>query len=173
MSIIGSALGHYEAIGNPADADVLIGHSFGTLINRDSTNGSIADFILQNADNRPVVADRMLVNAFPDRDAAVDHVVEGTISNGFGQGVGTWGTLVEAKAFMKQEGLTTALMVGHAHHIGRIMMQAQKLGIGSVVPIGLPDRFDPGSDQRWTRSIRMWVPREVIGSVVLRAKKKL
>jgi hypothetical protein len=173
MNIVSSAFGHYEVTGDPASADVLIGHSFGTLTDEGSANGSIANFILQNAGDRPIVADRMLVNAFPDLDAAIDHVAEGPISNGVGQGVGSWGTLVEAKDFMKREGLTTALMVGQAHHIGRVVMQAKKLGIDSIVPAGLPDQFDPDSDQRWTRSLGMWVPREVIGSFVLRAQKKL
>ncbi|HJQ08312.1 MAG TPA: hypothetical protein VJ836_02395 [Candidatus Saccharimonadales bacterium] len=173
MNIVSSALGHYEVVGNPADADLIVGHSFGTVTSEDSANRFIADFILQNAAGRPVVADRMLVNAFPGKDQDVDHVVEGPISNGVGQGVGSYGTLVEAKAFMEREGLKTALMVGQAHHIGRVVMQAKKLGIPSIVPANLPSRFDPGSEQRWTRSVVMWLPREIIGSFVLRVQKKL
>ena len=173
MNIVKSALGYYETAGNPGDADVLVGHSFGTLIDEDSANRAIADFVLRVADGRPIVADRMLVDAFPHGNEDVDKVVEGPISNGVGQGVGSWGTLVEAKAFMEREGLKTALMVGQAHHIGRVAMQAKKLGIHSIVPANLPNRFDPESGQRWTRSLSMWLPREVIGSFVLRAQKKL
>lgn len=54
----------------------------------------------------------MLVNAFPNRDEQVAHVAEGPISNTVGTQGGTWGTLLEAKAFMESEGLATALMVG-------------------------------------------------------------
>ncbi len=173
MNIVSSALGRYEEIGNPDDADVIVGHSFGTLVSADSANRAIADFALHAAGGRPIVADRMLVNAFPHSDEDVNYVVEGPISNGIGQGVGSWGTLVEAKAFMEREDLKTALMIGQAHHIGRVAMQAKKLGIPLIVPANLPDRFDPESEQRWTRSLGMWLPREVIGSFVLRVQKKL
>lgn len=173
MNIIRSALGHYEVSGNPSEADCIIGHSFGTSIGETSINRMLSDFIENYADGRPIVADRMLVNAFPSRDEDVDCVVEGAISNGAGQGVGSWGTLVEAKAFMEREDLKAALMIGQAHHIGRVVMQAKKLGITSIVPANLPNNFDPESEQRWTRSVGMWLPREIIGSFVLRAQKKL
>lgn len=173
MNIVSSALGHYEVTGNPDNADIIIGHSFGTFVGEGSANRSIADFALQIADNRPIVADRMLVDEFPNRDEDVDFVVEGAISNGVGQGVGSWGTLAEAKAYMEREKLKSALLVGQTHHIGRVAMQARKLGIISIVPAGLPSNFDPESDQRWTRTLILWLPREIIGSFVLRAQKKL
>lgn len=173
MSIIGSALGYYEVIGNPNDADLVIGHSFGTLTDETSANCLLANYILEHASGRPIVADRMLVNAFPATDQAVDRVVEGPISDTVGKGVGTWGTLVEAQAFMQERSLSCALMVAQAHHIGRIAMQARRLGIGLVVPKGLPAHFDPESDQRWTRGLGWWLPREVFGSWVLRAQGKL
>ncbi len=173
MNIVSSALGHYEVTGDPHSAEVIIGHSFGTQVGEDSTNRSIANFILQNAGDRPIVADRTLANAFPGRDEDVDLIVEGAVSNGVGQGVGSWGALVGAKSFMERENLKTALMVGQAHHIGRVVMQAEKLGIASIVPVNLPNRFDPESEQRWTRSLRMWLPREIIGSLVLRVQGRL
>jgi hypothetical protein len=173
MSIVRAAFGHYDAVGNPDEADVIIGHSFGTRTGEGSPNRSIAEFTIVHSDGRPILADRTLVNAFPNRDEQVDHVVEGPTSNIVGQGVGAWGTLVEAKKFMNQEGLGNALMVGHAYHIGRILMQAKKLGIRSIVPANLPRDFDPESEQLWTRWPSMWVPREVIGSLVLRLQGKL
>lgn len=173
MGIVSSALGRYESSGNPDDADVVVGHSFGTLVDVDSVNREIANFALRAADGRPIVADRMLVDAFPHRDKDVDYVAEGPISNSVGQGVGTWGTLLEAKTYMERKGLKVALMIGQAHHIGRVAMQAKKLGIPSIVPANLPNRFDPESEQRWTRSLGMWLPREILGSFILRAQKKL
>lgn len=173
MSILKSALGHYESTGNPADAELLIGHSFGTLTGEGSVNRALATFILEHADGRPIVADRTLVDAFPGRDADVAHVVEGPISNATGQGVGSGGTLLAAQAFMEEHGLSKALMVAHACHVGRVVMQAKKLGIDSIVPDGLPAHFDRNSEQLWTCSLGLWVPREVIGSLVLRAQGKL
>lgn len=173
MNIVCSALGHYETIGNPADADVVIGHSFGTSTDEASVNRALADFILQHADGRPIVADRTLVDAFPAGGRDVKRIFEGPVSDSLGQGAGSWGALVDAKVYMDGKGLRSALMVAQAHHIGRVVMQAKKLGIESIVLPDLPARFDPSSEQRCTRSLGMWVPREVLGSLVLRSQNKL
>jgi hypothetical protein len=173
MNIVKSAFGRYEVRGNLSEADCVIGHSFGTLTSEGSVNRCLADFILDRAEGRPIIADRMLANAFPVEARQVDCVVVGDITNAIGQGIGSWGTLVEAKQYMAREGLNKSLMVAQAHHIGRVIMQAEKLGIDSVVPANLPDHFDTGSGQVWTRSELMWVPREVLGSLALRAQKKL
>jgi hypothetical protein len=173
MNIVKSALGHYEASGNADDADIVIGHSFGTSIGEGSVNRAIVDYILARANERPIVVDRMLVNEFPKGESQVDLIVDGPITNTIGQGVGTWGVLVEAVPFMKEKGLKLAMMVAQAHHIGRVAMQADKLGISYVVPSDLPDEFDTGSEQVFVRKAAFWVPREVLGSLVLRAQGKL
>lgn len=171
MNIIQSAFGRYEVTGSPSEGECVVGHSFGTLTGEGSVNRLLADYIDFHAEGRPIVADRMLADAFDH--TAIDEVVEGQISNGVGQGVGSWGTLLSAKEFMAREGLNTALMVGQAFHIGRISLQADKLSMVTVIPAGLPTNFDPESEQRWTRSKSMWVPREVLGSLVLKAQNKL
>lgn len=172
MNILLSALGRYEAVGNPADADCIIGHSFGTLTGEGSANRALANFIVENSNERPIIADRMLVDAFP-QPSTVAKIVEGSISDAVGSGVGSWGTLVSALEFMEENELNRPLMVAQAHHIGRVVMQAKKLGMESIVPAGLPEQFDPGSDQLWTRSLGFWVPREIIGSAVLKLQGKL
>ena len=173
MNIIESARGNYYPIGKISDADCVIGHSFGTMTGPDSVNYALAIYLSERADMRPIIVDRTLADASPKEDEAFAHIVEGEISNSVGKGVGTWGTLVESKKFMAVNELSTALMVAQACHIGRVVKQARKLGIESVVPKGLPDMFEPHSDQRWTRSKDMWVPREVLGSFVLRVQGKL
>ncbi len=173
MNIVQSALGHYEVTGNPDDADCVIGNSFGTSVGENSVNRLLATLIIVRAKDRPIIADRTLVNAFPDGDAQVAHVVEGPVTNNFNQGVGTWGTLVEAKQFMESEGLEHAMMTGQAHHIGRIAMQSDKLDIRFSVPANLPDQFDSESEQPWTRSLLLWLPREILGSLVLRAQNQI
>jgi hypothetical protein len=121
---------------------------------------------------RPIVADRMLADSFPE-PFEVAKIVEGPISDAAGNGVGSWGTLVAALEFMKENALHRPLMVAQAHHIGRVVMQAKKLGMESIVPPDLPRQFDPASNQVWTRSLGFWVPREVIGSAVLKLQGKL
>jgi hypothetical protein len=173
MNIIGSAFGHYEPVGHPEDADVIVGHSFGTSVNKGSVNRELADLILDIADGRPVVVDRNLADSIPDFSAPLDKVVDGPISNTVGVGVGTWGTLVAAQEFMAERQLVRPMMVAQAFHIGRIAMQAKKLHMDSIIPANLPTSFDEESDQIWTRSRAMWVPREVLGSFVLKAQGKL
>jgi len=173
MNIVTSALGRYEAIGNPDDADILVGHSFGTMTDDGSVNRQLALAILETADGRPIVVDRNLAHAFPGNTDRIDHVVDGPIANAAGKGVGSWGTLVEAKQFMETNALVRPMMIAQSHHIGRIAMQAEKLGMDAIIPAGMPDTFDWSSRQLWTRSNVFWLPREIGGSVALRLQGKL
>jgi hypothetical protein len=173
MSILKSATGHYETAGNTADADVIIGHSFGTSIHRESPNGALARFILDNEAGQPIVVDRTLADAFP-KSSLLDVVVDGVVSNGIGSMGGSWGILVRAKEYMDATELTQPLMVAQAFHIGRVAMQAEKIGMNNVIiPERLPDIFDKESEQFWTRSSSLWIPREVVGSFKLRGQGKL
>lgn len=173
MNIYDSARGRYEVTGDPATADMVIVHSFGTSLGEGSPNHELAKFALNIADGRVIVGDRSVVNAFPNKDDDVGHVVEGPITNAIGQGVGTWGALVVARRYMQENDLHRPIMVAQAHHIGRVVRQGLKLGIDFVVPEDLPANFDLTSGQWCTRSEGLWVPREVLGSLVLRAKGQL
>ncbi|HLZ15108.1 MAG TPA: hypothetical protein VKQ34_03895 [Candidatus Saccharimonadales bacterium] len=163
----------YEAQGDIATADCIIGHSFGTSTDTGSVNYQLAGFMQQHADGRPMIADRTLVDTLPDGDAHMAHVVEGAVTNIKAQGVGTWGTLVEAQQYMKENGLNRAIMVAQAHHIRRVVRQAAKLGMSAVVPAGLPTDFDNNSDQIWTRSPYLWVPFNALGSLLLKRRGQL
>lgn len=173
MNIIKSASGRYETVGNAVDADVIIGHSFGTSTYRESPNGALAQFILDHEDGQPIVVDRTLANAFP-KSTQIDVVVEGAVSNATGTVGGSWGILVRAKEYMDEVELLQPLMVAQAFHIGRVAMQAEKIGMNNVIiPEQLPEIFDKESEQLWTRSLSLWVPREVVGSFALRSQGKL
>lgn len=173
MNILKSATGHYDQLGNPADADVIIGHSFGTSTHHESPNGRLARFILDSEDGQPVVVDRTLAEAFP-KSHLIDVVVDGAVSDVLGSTGGSWEILEVAKEYMDTEGLAHPLMVAQAFHIGRVAMQAKKIGMADIiVPANLPTAFDKVSDQVWTRSSALWVPREIAGSFVLRHQHKL
>lgn len=173
MNILESALGHYEMRGYMGDADVVVGHSFGTLTGEDSVNRYLAEYILENEAGRPIVVDRNLADAFPSDVDKISRIAEGPVSDLAGGGVGTWGTLLVAKDFMKEHGLERPLMVAQACHIGRVAMQARKFAMNAVIPADLPTNFDAESGQIWTRSKKLWVPREVIGSLVLKVQGRL
>lgn len=176
MNIINAAFGNYAEQGHVLDADCVIGNSFGTSVDEGSVNGQLAEQIQdvrRTWSGAPVIVDRMLANAFPDAGASLDVIVDGPISNGVGQGVGSWGVLVEGKRFMDEHGIERAALFAQANHIGRVAMQAKKLGIEPIIPAGLPTDFDRQSDQLWTRSLGWWVPREVLGAAVLKLQGKL
>jgi len=168
-----SALGFYEASTDTDRADIVVAHSFGTLTGETSVNRLLADLALDQADGRPVAADRTLVNAIPDGDKHFDLVVEGPITNLVGQGVGTYGVLEQVRTFMEGRDLKLALMIAQRRHVGRVMLQAKRLGINSIAPANLPSQFEPGSMQLGTRSSAEWLMREVLGAPVLKYQKKL
>jgi hypothetical protein len=163
----------YEPIGNIGNADCLIGHSFGTSVDSGSVNEQLALQMLALEDGRPMVADRTLVNAMLDGEERMAHIVEGDVTNIKAQGVGTWGTLVEAHQYMEESGLERPLMIAQAFHIRRVAKQAAKLGIFSIVPEGLPTDFDKESEQPWTRSAALWIPFNALGSLLLKKRGQL
>lgn len=155
------------------EADCVIGHSFGTSTDLKSVNNHLASLMLDVYEGRPMIADRTLIDAMPDGEKIVAHIVEGDVTNIKGQGVGTWGTLVEARQFMEENGLKNPLMVAQAYHVGRVVRQASKLGISSVLPEYLPKDFDKYSDQFWTRSLLLWLPFNAIATVVLKSRGQI
>lgn len=163
----------YEAIGDINDADCVIGHSFGTSIDTESVNAQLAVQMLLYQNGRPMIADRTLVNAMPDNDTNMAYIVEGEVTNLKAQGVGTWGTLVEAHEYMEENGLQLPLMIAQAFHIKRVIKQAAKLGITSVAPANLPKDFDKQSEQLWTRSAALWIPFNALGSLLLKHRGQL
>lgn len=74
---------------------------------------------------------------------------------------------------MEQEGLEAPLMVAQAYHVSRVVKQAAKLGISSIVPENLPTKFDRGSEQIWTRSMYLWMPFNALGSLLLKKRGQL
>ncbi|MGB4801002.1 MAG: hypothetical protein WBP03_05845 [Candidatus Saccharimonadales bacterium] len=155
------------------EADSAIGHSFGTTVTEPSVNAQLAALMVVYANGRPMIADRTLVNALPNGDELVAHIVEGDVTNIKAQGVGTWGTLVEAHQYMEENDLHSPIMIAQAYHIDRVVKQAAKLGIRSIVPEDLPEDFDRTSDQIWTRSAALWIPFNALGSLLLKKRGQL
>jgi hypothetical protein len=130
--------------------------------------------MILHAKSRPMIADRTLVNALPKYlQLSVAHIVEGEVTNIKGQGVGTWGTLVSAQEYMEEHNLERPMMIAQAYHVDRVVRQAAKLGISSIVPRHLPHEFDRKSEQIWTRSLALWLPFNALGSLVLKHRDQL
>lgn len=170
----------YEAIGNPAEADCIFGHSFGTSTDSDSVNRQLADYMLEYADGRPLIADRNLVDAMPNGDKKVAYVIEGQVTTIVAderkvvvEGLGTYGAWRQGLEYMQGKGLSRPLVVAQAWHVDRAVKQGYKLGIQSIVPEGLPTDFDPQSEQIWTRSALLWVLFNALGSIRLKMRGEL
>jgi len=175
MSLLGSALlGRYEA-GDSSQADCIIGHSFGTLTSAQSVNAALAKTALvagYSAD-KPLLADYVFAEALPADSPKPQLVVLGPLSTVLGSGTGTWGTLLSAREYMKYHELTKPLLIAQAFHVGRVAMQATKLGMQPILPPNLPRRFEAESAQPWTRSRLFWMPRELGGASILKLTGKL
>jgi len=167
MSILKSLFGFYEPLGDPDQADCIMGHSFGTDTSEHSVNRRIVDIMKQYADGRPIIADRMLVRSDPEGEKTYAHIIDGQITKMDGQS-GTGKALANAKAYMSKSNLVKPLMVAQRYHIDRVVRQASKLGIQSLVPTGLPGQFDRQSKQFWTRNKLFFIPLNLFAYIKLK-----
>lgn len=163
----------YKPFGNIVDADCVIGFSFGTSTDTGSVNERLATQMQALAEGRPMIADRTLVNAMPSGDSRMAHVIEGEVTNAKAQGVGTWGTLVNARDFMEAHGFSKPIIIAQAYHVGRVARQAARLSMSSIIPSGLPADFDKNSAQFWTRSLYFWIPVNALAAPVLKWRGQL
>jgi hypothetical protein len=172
VSILTSLFGFYETRGNPDEADCIMGHSFGTDISEHSVNRRLVDIMKRYANGRPIIADRMLVRADPEGEKVYARIIDGQITKMDGQS-GTGKALANAQAYMDKNGLTKPLMVAQKYHIDRVVRQARKLGIRSLVPAGLPGQFDRQSKQFWTRNKLLFIPLNLFAYIKLKIDGKL
>lgn len=135
-----------------------MGHSFGTSITEHSVNRELVDLMHEHANGRPIIGDRMLVNADPVGEQGYTHIYDGPITNARDHRSGTGTALVNAKAYMDQVGLSKPLMIAQKYHIDRVVLQAARLGVLSIVPEGLPGTFDRDSKQFWTKDWLLFIP---------------
>lgn len=171
MNTLRTALtGEYTPIGDVKDADCVVGQSFGTGF----VNEQIAQYVLENRlDQLPLILQQEIADGIFDLGSFADHVITGDPSTSIGTQLDSWQVLSRAKAYMEQHDLEHPILVGQAHQMGRLTLQAIKLGLDPIVPEGLPVTFDPASSQFWTRNRGAWVLRETIGIPYLRATSKL
>jgi hypothetical protein len=170
--------GRYQVIGDPRDADCVVGQSFGASEDGPGhTNEQLAQFIDDHpvASNRPLILQQEVAEAFRalQPDTEIDHVIVGDPSDLSGGGLDSWEMLWRSIEYMQAHDLERPMIVAQAHHVGRVAMQAVRLGLNPIIPEGLPAEFDKDSTQIWTRSRGLWVMRELPGLAYLRAKDKL
>lgn len=175
MSFLNGVVGGYELRRQFDAPDLVIANSFGTCTGPESVNAWVKSFAtrIANTHHVPIIMDLMVDMGEGAMSEGMKLVVSGPISDIKGSGVGTWGVLERASTFMDVHGLNSPLIVGQAYHVNRIAMQAIKLGMDPIVLPGMTRQFDTGSKQIWTRSPALWIPRELLGAVVLKRQAKL
>jgi hypothetical protein len=170
----GAITGNYEKRWHdPHSLDCIQVHSFGTDISPQGVNSALAHYALHERtwNPLPLLADRVAAEALKALPDEIDNliVVGGHIGDGIrSERPGTWGALVAMKEIMDQQGWNNPELVGHAHHIGRITIQALKLGMDPRVPSLLPNQFDRSSGQVWTRRRIFWIPYEFAATIKLK-----
>lgn len=170
--LIAAATGRYTESGNPQEADCVIGQSFGAAKDGPGdVNNQLATFIAESPHYRdlPLLLQTEIASALPDDAPKPALVIEGRPSTSLGGELDSWAVLEQALDHMKRNNLEHPLLVAHAFHVGRVALQARKLGMSKlIVPSGLPRAFDPNSTQQWTTSRIKWAMRELPGIAYLR-----
>lgn len=170
---IAAATGKYTKIGNPYEADCVIGQSFGAAEHGPGyVNELLAKYIVENTtEGLPLLLQNEIAAALPEDFPKPALIVEGKPSTAAGDELDTWGVLQQVYAYMKENNLHRPLLVAQAFHIGRVTLQAKTQGMhGLIVPAGLPREFDPNSIQKWTTTQMEWAKREIPGIPILKYK---
>lgn len=174
-ALFASVNGRYAVRGNALDADCVIAQSFGAQEKSPGlVNERLAQFIVTNVSSElPLLAQGEIAQALPENFAPA-LVIEGAPSTRSGGQLDSSAVLQRCNEYMQENNLNRPLLVAQALHVGRVAVQAKKLGMsGLIVPEGLPREFDPDSLQKWTISQAEWVKRELPGMAYLAIAGKL
>lgn len=159
--------GQFEFCGDEADADCVLGQSFGM---RQMPNGDV-DPGYSNRILASAISTRPRLRALPKilQFEIADCLSISTRDNPLFLRVGdpssyvnTREVLTEEVQLMKNWGLRRPILVAHPYHVGRCAAVARKLGISPIVPFWLTEAaiFDPNSSQPWTRDPKSWYRKE-------------
>ena len=164
--------GNCVPTGNPAEADCVQVHSFG----KGYVNRVLAFRALELAnDKATIMADRNVTEELNDISFPCGIALAGEIGNGITdwRPPGTWEALMEMRRIMNSRGWEHPILIAHAHHVGRITLQAKKLGMDPIVPTGLPHGFDNDSKQIWAQRRIFWIPYEFAATMKLKLADQL
>jgi hypothetical protein len=139
-------------------------------------NEALAQFVTERYANLPTFMSPTVAEAMEiaDPDFVPEEVFKGKISAGtLALSGGSWQEMSQAKQMLAERGLSHPILVGQAFHVGRVALQARKLGLDTLLPPGLPKSFDPSSSQWWCRNRAFWPCRELPGRIYLYLKGQI
>jgi DUF218 domain len=153
--------GAYEIHGDPVSADCVIAFSFGYRMNggvmeTGTANDDVAAFLQSNVPELPKIAEALVV----PKSGLTGSVIS-IDSHAPGVYLTTRDVAVLAKEIMDGKGWKKAIIVAHPYHMPRADSVCANLGIETIALTGMQDiRFDPASDQPWTRNPELWMEKE-------------
>jgi hypothetical protein len=161
--------------GEVANANYVSAHEFATTKEGFGTvNIALAEYIAEHYSHLPIFAGQRIAGALkevaPEIEVTVGFILsssDSTASKG-----GTWSEFERVKE-LNPDNWENPLIIAQRHHVGRVAMQARLFGMMPAIPSGLPDMFDPLSEQWWCRNPILWAVREIPGVPALRLRGQL
>jgi len=160
--------GRYLPVGSSAEADCVLGFSFGYRVEDGRitpgiSNSQIADFAKKYS--LPKIFQFEIADAYAEQEP-----VERISENRSGGYLDTYEVALQARDLMTKKGYKQAILLAHPYHIPRASAICSKAGIEHSIPPGLEViQFDPLSAQDWTQSSAHWNAKEP--GVIRRSKE--
>lgn len=178
--IVAGWTGHYETKGRLADADCVIGLSFGYRgqpgfgkAEPGLSNQDLASVAAKHFGKLPKIIQFEIADAYEahgKREGEQVFIVKRHRKRG--RYLDTREVLEQAKLVMEKHGYKTAVLLAHPNHMPRVQMCCDRLGINWVATADLRGavEFDPLSGQKWTRTIDDWRGYEPLALAFYRMK---
>jgi len=157
-----ASTGNYVPHGDISNADCLIGFSFGYREKNGEifpglSNEDMANMINEKFFDLPKILQFEIADALDGKNI-IERI---TVHRNADQYLNSQEVAEQALNIMRQNNWSNAILIAHPHHIPRVNAICKKLGITTIVPIGLENiRFDPQSAQPWTRDVNSWIQKE-------------
>jgi uncharacterized SAM-binding protein YcdF (DUF218 family) len=159
--------GHYDIAPDTMSAHCVVALSFGYRLTRAGVrepgpcNEYLATLTLATSNGRPIVAQTEIDQAIRSlrRGMGADYVIDSARNPE--QYLDTREFAVQVRSIMDRYGWTTAVLIGHPHHLPRAQAVFTAFGINTVTPRGQRPIWDRRSSQLWTRSPLIWTIREL------------
>lgn len=147
--------GDYVVHGNDLNLDCVIALSFGFRKVGDSiepgiSNQDLAGFIYERYSKLPKILQSEVADAMPSSTQDIYRIEKHRQPGVY---LDSSEVVLQAKEIMDKKGWAKAVLIAHPNHMPRVDALCQKIGINTVAPSGLRSiRFEPKSEQEWTRN---------------------
>ena len=162
--LVASWTGQYETRGKIADADCVIGLSFGYRgegknVTPGLSNQDLANVAFKKFSGFPKILQFEIADAYSELGTKEPgKVIRIEKHRKRGKYLDTREVIEQAKLIMDEQGWRKPVILAHPFHMPRVQLVCDRLGIDWIatdVEVGQIE-FDPLSTQKWTRDIDHW-----------------